>query len=405
MIKFLTVCGIFFFHLNGRCLCDLNVVYQWNKLNLSLQENDREHRYIPENNLVYRMKIWNDTLFMAIPRFKRGVPATLCRSYGGAIHPYPSLGLQKVGNCFGMQNVKDIEIDHLGHLWILDVGNVYDLEPVSNRSCDPKLFVVDLNTGYIVRSAVLPRGMYTNRSVLSGLTVDLKSLTAVVADIGPDPGFIVYNLQIGIFHKFPCELLATAKGYNEALLTVSPIDNMLYFTTIELNSLFAIPLSVFGVPFIKDVGHYVNNQGLKADTSTAMIMDTTGNLYLGMTRKVIAWNTLKHGFDVKELYIQEVRLDWISSFAFDSNGYLWIISSEFKDFRESKSKRTNMLIFKRYCGTTSFALHEVAAAGSVNHTGTTAVQRNSVNAKYTAENLIHIFTLVILHVIFARDIL
>lgn len=339
------------------CLCELNVVYQWDKIDLSIHET--EHSYIPENNLVHRMKIWNNTLYMAIPRFKEGVVATLCKSNRGTIQPFPSLSLQTVGNCFGIQNTKEIEIDHLGHLWVLDVGKVYDLEE-PDYTCDPKLLILDINTGRMIRSAVIPRSMYSTQSVLSGISIDLKSLTAIIADIGPNSGFIVYKYQLGFFQKFQCKILSSVKDYNEALLTISPIDNMLYFTTVEMDSLFTIPLSVFDAPFINDISHYANNQGLKTDTSTAMIMDTTGNLYLGLNRKVIAWNTLKNGFDTKELYIQEVRFDWISSFAFDSNGYLWITTSAFRDFIDgSSSKRMNIKIFKRFCGTTAFALQHL----------------------------------------------
>lgn len=339
------------------CLCELNVVYQWDKIDLSIHET--EHSYIPENNLVHRMKIWNNTLYMGIPRFKEGVVATLCKSNRGTIQPFPSLSLQTVGNCFGIQNTKEIEIDHLGHLWVLDVGKVYDLEE-PDYTCDPKLLILDINTGRMIRSAVIPRSMYSTQSVLSGISIDLKSLTAIIADIGPNSGFIVYKYQLGFFQKFQCKILSSVKDYNEALLTISPIDNMLYFTTVEMDSLFTIPLSVFDAPFINDISHYANNQGLKTDTSTAMIMDTTGNLYLGLNRKVIAWNTLKNGFDTKELYIQEVRFDWISSFAFDSNGYLWITTSAFRDFIDgSSSKRMNIKIFKRFCGTTAFALQHL----------------------------------------------
>lgn len=350
------------------CVCELNVVYQWDKLDLQTARNgDAEHPYVPENNLVYRMKIWNGTMYMAIPRFKPGVPVTLCKSHEGVVRPFPTLGIQTVGNCFGVQNAKDIEIDHLGRLWTLDAGVVYDLQQQqADRTCAPKLFVVDIRTGSVMRSAVMPNSMYTTRSVLSGISLDLKTLTAVVADVGPEPAFIVYDYQTGVYRRFRCGALAAVaadvrrtqpSAYDEALLTVSPIDNILYFTTIRSDSLFAIPLSVFDAPTIVDVTHHVNNQGLKPDTTTAMAMDTAGNLYLGMTRKVIAWSTLKHSFDVNELYIQEVRLEWISSFAFDSNGYLWMISSPFEDFRRpANPKVSNVKIFKRYCGTTSFAL-------------------------------------------------
>jgi len=370
-------------------------VYQWDKIDLSNLENrqETEHAYIPENNLVHRMKIWNNTLYMAIPRFKPGVPATLCKSYRGTIKPFPSINIQIVGNCIGMQNIKDIEIDHLGQLWVLDVGKVYDLEK-PDYTCDPKLVILDIGTGKIIQSAVIPSSMYTVQSILSGISIDLKSLTAVIADIGPNSGFIIYRYDLGYFQKFHCKILSSVKNYNEALLTISPIDNMLYFTTVEMDSLFTTPLSVFDAPFVNDISHYVNNHGLKTDVSTAMIMDTTGNLYLGLTRKVIAWNTLKNNFDVKDLYIQEVRLDWISSFAFDSNGYLWIISSAFSDFLdESSSKRINTRIFKRFCGTTAFALLNVQMpVNSANDT--IPVNHNSVDTK-TASS-IYILTFIIL---------
>ncbi|KAL5239804.1 hypothetical protein ACI65C_007214 [Semiaphis heraclei] len=390
MIKYLVV-NIYL----SVCLCELNVVYQWDKIDLSNHENhqETEHAYIPENNLVHRMKIWNNTLYMAIPRFKPGVPATLCKSFRGTIKPFPSINIQIVGNCIGMQNIKDIEIDHLGQLWVLDVGKVYDLEK-PDYTCDPKLVILDIGTGKIMRSAVIPSSMYTIQSILSGISIDLKSLTAVIADIGPNSGFIVYRYDLGYFQKFQCKILSSVKDYNEALLTISPIDNMLYFTTVEMDSLFTIPLSVFDAPFVNDISHYVNNHGLKTDVSTAMIMDTTGNLYLGLTRKVIAWNTLKNNFDVKDLYIQEVRLDWISSFAFDSNGYLWIISSAFSDFLdESSTKRMNTRIFKRFCGTTAFAL--LNAQMPVNNVNDTLpINHNSVDTK--TASFIFILTLIIL---------
>lgn len=276
-----------------------------------------------------------------------------------------------IGNCFGLQNVRDMEVDHLGQLWALDVGRVHDVDATTapDLTCDPKLFVVNADTGVLVRSAVLPPNMRSPRSRLSGLAIDLKTLTAVVADLdASDPGFIVYNLQRGMFRKYRCAMLSAvsstggpsrpaAAGYDEAQLVISPIDNMLYFTAVRLDSLYAIPLSVFDAPLILDVGHHVHEHGPKTDTSTAMTMDTAGNLYLAMTMKVIAWNTVRHGFGVRELYVRDVRLDWVSSFAFDGNGYMWIVSAEFGHFLDgSNTKPVNVKIFKRYSGTTSFAL-------------------------------------------------
>lgn len=315
------------------CAADLNVAYQWDKIDLSPRPDagDDRSRYAPENNMPYRLKIWNGSLFVAVPRFRHGVPATLCRSRdGAAMRPFPSRGLQTVGNCMAAQNVKDMDVDHLGQLWLLDVGRVHDADPAgpADRTCEPKLLVVRADTGALIRSAVMPAAVQSADSVLTGIAIDLKTLTAVVADVGAtDPGFIVYSLPEGVYRKYRCATLSAAAAggdgggtgrangrHDEAQLTVSPIDGILYFTAVRLDRLYAVPLSVLGAPPARDVGHHVHDHGPKADASTAMIMDTGGNLYLGMTHKVIAWNTIRHGFDVKELYIQ---VSWWSDTVFE----------------------------------------------------------------------------------------
>lgn len=359
----------------GACSGDLNVAYQWDRLDLALRD-DGPAAYVPENNVAHRLRVWDGALYVAVPRFRRGVPATLCRSDGDRLHAFPSAGLQTPGNCVALQNVKDIEIDHLGQLWVLDTGVVYELDAAAaaNRTCDPKLVVLNATTGAIVRSAVMPPAVYAGRAVLSGLSVDLTTLTAVVADIGPDdPGFIVYNLAVGVYRKFRYSKLHTAAGYDEALLTVSPVDRMVYFTTVRSDRMYAVPVSVFAAPLVNDVGRHVNDQGRKTDAaSTAMAMDTTGRLYVAYARKVVAWNTLgAAAFDAAELFVQEVRLEWVSSMAFDARGYLWMITSPFAQFLAGGPgpRRPGVKLFKRYCGTTSFAL-QAAAAGRANGTAT-----------------------------------
>lgn len=435
------------------CACNLTMVHQWDEIDLStslVRDGDDHDDFAPENNVVYRMKIWNDTMYVAVPRFRRGVPATLCSkslrrtvddgAAAAAVRAYPSPGMQTVGNCFALQNVRDIEIDHLGNLWSLDAGRVYDLqEPAAPggadraASCDPKLFVVNVRHGgsTVVRSAVVPAGLYTVRSVLSGIALDLKTLTAIVADVGPDdPGFIVYNLHAGVFRKFRCRILrpaAASDGYDEAQLVVSPIDNILYFTTIRLDGLYSIPLSVLSDPrsIVEDVTHYANGQGPKADTSTAMAMDTAGNLYVAMTHKVLAWNTAKNRFDAtaggQQLYARDVALDWISDFAFDTAGYLWIVSSAFGDFLQATAhhgttdgnppKIPRTKVFKGYCDATSFALQQLAVdlAAANNRTTMAAVPiarngsvRVATVARHWTVNVCSIAA-ALLHVTFARD--
>lgn len=275
---------------------DLNVAAQWERSTLRLPApaggNVTAAAYVPDNNLVYRVRVWAGTVYVAVPRFRAaGVPATLCATSardGGPLRPFPTAGLQAAGNCFALQNAVDIEVDHLGQLWTLDRGR---------PACDPKLFVVATGTGHVVRSAVMPPAVYTARSVLTGLALDLKTLTAVVADVGPDdPGFIAYDFRSGVYRKFRCTALvqrrpapapaseADVDEYDEAMLAASPIDDQLYFTAIRLDAVYAIPLSVFAAPPLsgRDVSHYVSARGPLNGTATAAVMDAAGNLYLAM---------------------------------------------------------------------------------------------------------------------------
>ncbi|XP_050520350.1 major royal jelly protein 1-like [Daktulosphaira vitifoliae] len=367
--------------LNG-CLSELRMVYHWDKIKLST--NGREltnlEPYIPENNIVHRLRIWNNTLYFAVPRFRPGVPATLCQSSKvDVVEPYPSLGFQTVGNCFGLQNIKDIEVDHLGQLWALDVGKVNDMYQ-ANYTCDPKLVVIDLRSNKIVRSAILPKSMFTIQSVLSGLTIDLKTMMAIITDLGPDPGFIAYNFQTGIYQKFSCQILYGKKGYDEAQMVVSAIDSLLYFTTVQLDKLYTIPMSVFDASLLIDVSHHVNNQGFKPDKSTAMTFDTAGNLFLAMPKKIIVWNTLRHNFEVTELYTQDIRLEWITSLAFDTHGFIWITTSAFRSFLDgSEPRKPNMKIYKRYCGTTAFALQGTFSPMNTSNLTNSANRKNIQN--------------------------
>lgn len=361
-----------------------NVAAPWGGTELRMRANEtRGAEYVPANNLAFRVRVWADTAYVAVPRLRGGVPATLCatsaRGDGGPLRPYPSAGLQTPGNCIGLQDAADIELDHLGRLWTLDRGRA----AAGGYACDPKLFVVDTGTGRVVRSAVMPPQAYdAARSVLSGLAVDLKTLTAVVADLRPDdPGFVTYDYPSGVYRRFRCSVLARGDGdgggrrtghgddddddgYDEAALTASPIDDQLYFTTARLRRVYAIPLSVFAAPplYGRDVGHYASARGPVNGTATAAVMDVRGTLYVAVRpgHRVMAWDTLRGGFAAAATAVRDVRLDWVSGLALDARGYLWIVTSSYREFRGAGAA-ADARVFRLYRGATAFALQEAAA--------------------------------------------
>lgn len=74
-------------------------------------------RYVPKNVIMTRIQIYRDSAFVAMPRFKQGVPITLgkvslrkglCVS---EVEPYPCWSLQEEGNCQALQSVVDLYLD------------------------------------------------------------------------------------------------------------------------------------------------------------------------------------------------------------------------------------------------------------------------------------------------------
>lgn len=74
-------------------------------------------RYIPKNIIATRSQIYRDSAFVAIPRYRSGVPFTLGRielrknKCSVPIAPYPCWPSQEEGNCQALQNVVDIFLD------------------------------------------------------------------------------------------------------------------------------------------------------------------------------------------------------------------------------------------------------------------------------------------------------
>lgn len=74
-------------------------------------------RYVPKSVIATRSQIYRDTAFVAIPRYRAGVPFTLGRvdlrkgRCSVPISPYPCWASQDEGNCQALQNVVDIYLD------------------------------------------------------------------------------------------------------------------------------------------------------------------------------------------------------------------------------------------------------------------------------------------------------
>lgn len=73
-------------------------------------------RFVPKNVIATRAQILKDEVFVALPRFKPGVPVTLGKTSlkkgcAATFSPFPCWSMQEEGNCQALQSVVDIFLD------------------------------------------------------------------------------------------------------------------------------------------------------------------------------------------------------------------------------------------------------------------------------------------------------
>ncbi|KAM7356668.1 L-dopachrome tautomerase yellow-g [Cochliomyia hominivorax] len=179
-------------------------------------------RYVPRNVIVTRAQLLRDTAFVALPRYKQGVPFTLGKvnlKKGQCltkIAPYPCWAIQEEGNCQALQSVVDIVVDHNGLLWALDVGIVNTLEqPI--RRCGPKIVAINTADGKVVKSIDL-----------SGLITAESRLQFLLVDYGPDNKPFVYAADAGARSILVYDITG-AKSYRIVLPKATcPTNDVLY---------------------------------------------------------------------------------------------------------------------------------------------------------------------------------
>lgn len=206
-------------------------------------------RYVYKNVIATRMQIYKDEAYIALPRYKHGVPFTLAkfslktRGCKATLVPYPCWSLQEEGNCEALQNVVDLAIDPADNLWVLDTGICNTLEQPVLR-CKPKIVGIDLKSGLVIKVVGLET-LVTPETRLQYLVVDYSKdgvPFAYIADGGTGT-LIVVNLLDGTGFRIVLPKACTV-GHNKDVLYVAlsrkSCGNILYFTYLSSSRVFSI---------------------------------------------------------------------------------------------------------------------------------------------------------------------
>lgn len=74
-----------------------------------------------------------------------------------------------------------MRVDSCNRLWLLDAGISRSLEDYE-RTCPPKILVIDLNTDTVVRRIDFPKGILRGESLFTNLVIDETTSQSATCD-------------------------------------------------------------------------------------------------------------------------------------------------------------------------------------------------------------------------------
>ncbi|XP_075973609.1 dopaminechrome tautomerase-like isoform X2 [Anticarsia gemmatalis] len=287
-------------------------------------------KYVPANVLPLGLEVWGSRVWVTIPAWRKGIPATLATlpRAGGlpspTLKPYPDWNFHRAfsdtNNCSGLTSVFRINADTCGRLWVLDSGQI-DSQDDPKQLCPPSIVVFDLYTDQMIARYTIPKKYVLQDSLFSNILVDTRTsdcsdLHLYIADTWRF-GLIVFREHDQRFWRFthplfypdPLASNFTLHGLNFqwtdgifglALTPFDPLEErVLFFHAMSSHREFYVSTAVLRDPLrvndssseFKILGE---SRGLFGQSS-ASALDRRGVMYYGLvTRDSIGcWDTKK----------------------------------------------------------------------------------------------------------------
>ncbi|KAH9641909.1 hypothetical protein HF086_011659 [Spodoptera exigua] len=163
----------------------LQEMFSWNVMDwnypdpYSRQQAIQSGALVQENALPVGIERWRNKLFVSVPRWKAGIPATL--NYipldapydpSPKLNPYPSFAGNELGNCqSGLNTVYRVKVDKCDRLWVLDVGT-YGYDANVTNLCPYSLNIYDLNTDQRIRRYVFRPEDIVSSTFIANIALD-----------------------------------------------------------------------------------------------------------------------------------------------------------------------------------------------------------------------------------------
>lgn len=370
------------------CVCcataaaqNLEVVNQWSFLEFDFPyDYEIINMYRPDNTLFTGLEIMRDRIFLAMPRLRVGIPATLATiprhtppGSGPVLQAYPDWSFHQAGrgivNCTGLMSVYRMRTDACGRLWVLDSGVMTSLDDF-RRVCEPKIVIFDTRTDTVARTVIFPREVLRPASLFTNLIVDeslgqCDNAVVYITDTAA-PGIVVYDSRADRAWRFMHPSMFADpdfSNYNIQGETFSLMDGIvglghsanlgqLYFQPLATDRLFSVPTEVLRrgpLPEFEELP--VALVGRKSSQGLGIAVDPRDDtiIFSPLTETAIAsWQPGTN--EQRVLAYDPVRLQFPSEIRIaDQDGYnIWALTTRFQKFfkRQANAQEINLRIVR-----------------------------------------------------------
>ncbi|CAG9786523.1 unnamed protein product [Diatraea saccharalis] len=398
------------------CMDQLHIVYEWKQLDYQFPSEEARKQalesksFIPENNIPMGLEVYEDRLFITVPRWRNGVPSSLNyvnmkdnTTTSPKLIPYPSWAAHSTG-----QDGKPSEIispfrvraDKCGRLWVLDNGKIGNLEN-NTVKYPPAIIIYDLKTDNLIRKYVFPEDQVKEDSGFANIAVedmDCANTYAYAGDLGK-PGIVVYSFDKNeswrithhFFHPDPLACDFSVKGNNfswtDAIfgigISAPNPDNFstLYFHPMSSYNEFAVSTEYLRNQSIADDNFeafkVLGSRGPNAQSSVSFVDPKTGVLFYSLVNlnAVACWRTSNKDYKMKNqgrIYMNEETMVYPTDIKVDYDDNLWILSNRMPIWMYGKLNQSDI----------NFRVFSAPVLDAISHTACDVTARSDILDKY-----------------------